>query len=72
MIDENAAEDYETLLRKEEKAIRQYICIQHQLKLYIEKLNDKIQELEKDNLIFLNKIGKFYFFIFLGNNEKNK
>ena len=65
-ISENAAEDYETLLRKEEKEIRQHINIEHQLKLYIEKLNEKIEKLEKDNFMLQNKLVKnIYLNIFI-------
>jgi hypothetical protein len=59
-INENAAEDYEPILRKEEKEIRQHINIEHQLKLYIEKLKEKIEILEKDNYILQNKIVKIF------------
>ena len=54
--EENAAEDYETLLRKEEAEIRQHICLQHQFKLHSENLEQKIMELEDDNYILAKKI----------------
>ena len=54
--DENAAEDYETLLRKEEAEIRQHISIEHQLKLYMDNMLEKIYELEKDNHLLAKKI----------------
>ena len=44
----NVAEDYETLLRKEENSIRQHISIEHQLKLYCDKIECKNEELEKE------------------------
>ena len=59
--EENAAEDYETLLRKEEAEIRQHICLQHQFKLHSENLEQKIMELEDDNYILAKKIvSKIY------------
>ena len=59
-INENYSEDYESLLRKEECDIRQHISIQHQLKLYGEKLIDKLEELEKENLILSEKLVSFF------------
>ena len=56
IINENAAEDYETLLRKEEAEIRQHISIEHQFKLHFENLAEKISELEDDNYILAKKI----------------
>ena len=58
-INNNYSEDYESLLRKEECDIRQHISIQHQLKLYGEKLIDKLEELEKENLILSEKLVSF-------------
>ena len=55
-INENYSEDYESLLRKEESDIRQHISIEHQLKLYSEKLIDKLEELEKENMILFEKL----------------
>ena len=54
----NSAENYETLLRKEEASIRQHISVEHQLKLQYENLSEKfdIIELEKKELI--KKIDK--------------
>ena len=54
--EENAAEDYESLLRKEEAEIRQHICIEHQFKLHSENLEQKIMELEDDNYLLAKKI----------------
>ena len=54
--EENAAEDYETLLRKEEAEIRQHICVEHQFKLHSENLEQKLMELENDNHILEKKI----------------
>ena len=50
------ADDYEILLRKEESNNREHIGNQHQLKLYLESLLDKIDELEKENLILAKKL----------------
>ena len=56
ILEENIAEDYETLLRKEEAEIRQHISIEHQFKLHSENLEKKIMELEDDNYILSKKI----------------
>ena len=56
ILEENIAEDYETLLRKEEAEIRQHISIEHQFKLHSENLEKKIMELEDDNYILAKKI----------------
>ena len=56
ILEENAAEDYETLLRKEEAEIRQHICVEHQFKLHSENLEQKIMELEDDNYILVKKV----------------
>ena len=50
---ENAAEDYETLLQKEEAAIRQHISYEHQIKLEYEKLLEKIEVMELENKLIL-------------------
>ena len=55
-INDNYSEDYETLLRKLESDIRQHISIEHQLKLYGEKLIDKLEDLEKENMILSEKL----------------
>lgn len=47
-IRENIAEDYETLLRKEEAEIRQHISIEHQFKINFEILAEKMSKLEDD------------------------
>ena len=59
-INDNYSEDYETLLRKLESDIRQHISIEHQLKLYGEKLIDKLEELEKENMILSEKLVKHF------------
>jgi hypothetical protein len=43
---ENAAEEYEILLQKEEAAIRQHISYEHELKIEYEKLLEKIEVME--------------------------
>jgi hypothetical protein len=58
--DENAAEDYETLLRKEEAEIRQHISIEHQFKLHMDNMLEKIYELENDNYLLAKKIVNKY------------
>ncbi len=68
-INENYSEDYEHLLRKEEKNIRQHISIQHQLKLYGERLIEKINELEQENFILIKKLVKF-FIIYIGKSSE--
>ena len=73
ILDENVAEDYETLLRKEEAEIRQLICSQHQYKLYSENLERKIMGLEDDNYILSKKIvrNNLFYFFFRKNKRKN-
>ena len=70
ILDENAAEDYETLLRKEEAEIRQLICSQHQYKLYSENLERKIMGLEDDNYILSKKIVNNNIIYFLGKTKE--
>lgn len=38
---QNTAEDYETLLRKEEAEIRQHISVEHQFKLHFDNFSEK-------------------------------
>ena len=47
--DDNAAEDYEILLQKEEAAIRQHISYEHEMKIEYEKLLEKIEIMELEN-----------------------
>ena len=56
IINENIAEDYETLLRKEESEIRQHISIEHQFKLHFDNFSEKINEFENDNYILVKKL----------------
>lgn len=53
---ENAAEDYEILLQKEEAAIRQHISYEHEIKIEYEKLLDKIEVMELENKLLLYQI----------------
>ena len=53
---ENAASDYETLLQKEEAAIRQHISYEHQIKLEYEKLLEKIEILDLENKLLQYQI----------------
>ena len=60
----NYDEDYESLLRREEAWIRKHIGIENQLRLDYSNLFDKYKECEKDNIILMNQIVKFYKLIF--------
>ena len=60
-VNENAAEDYETLLRKEEAEIRQHISIEHQFKIHFDNMAEKISELEEDNAFLVKKFVRIYF-----------
>ena len=55
----NIAEDCESLLIKEEANIRKHISIEHQLKMHIEQMRDRIDELELDNKVLLLKEEKY-------------
>ena len=57
---ENAASDYETLLQKEEAAIRQHISYEHEIKIEYEKLLDKIEVLELENKLLLYQVVSYY------------
>jgi hypothetical protein len=52
----NAAISYETLLQKEEEAIRKHISIEHQLKIQCEKFAEKLDALEEEKNELNNKI----------------
>jgi hypothetical protein len=43
-------------LRKEENNLRKHIRIENQLKLQIEKIIDKLEELETENLFLIEKL----------------
>ena len=51
-------EDWESLLRKEEEDIRMYISNELKLKLYIEQMDEKIENLEKENKSLKLKLEK--------------
>ena len=53
---QNAAADYETLLQKEEAAIRQHISYEHQIKIEYEKVLEKIEVLELENKLLVYQI----------------
>ena len=61
---ENAATDYETLLQKEEAAIRDHISYEHKIKIEYEKLLDKMEIMELENKLLMYqvviKINFFY------------
>ena len=61
---ENAADDYETLLQKEEAAIRQHISYEHEIKIEYEKLLDKIEVLELEKKLLLYQVVSNYFIYF--------
>ena len=50
--------DWETLLRKEEEDIRMYISNELKLKLYIDQMEEKMDNLEKENKNLLIKLEK--------------
>ena len=52
------AEDWESLLIKEEANIRKHISNEHQLKIHIEQMRERIEELELDNKVLLLKEEK--------------
>lgn len=58
---ENAATDYETLLQKEEAAIRQHISYEHQIKIEYEKLLEKLEVMDLENKLLLYQIVSIIF-----------
>ena len=63
---ENAATDYETLLQKEEAAIRQHISYEHQIKIEYEKILEKLEVMELENKLLLYQIVSYYiYFIYI-------
>jgi hypothetical protein len=62
---ENAASDYESLLQKEESAIRQHISYEHQIKIEYEKLLEKIEIYELENKLLLYQIVSYILFIYI-------
>ena len=57
---ENAAEDYETLLQKEEATIRQHISYEHEMKIEYEKSVEKIEIMELENKLLLYQVVSYY------------
>ena len=58
---ENAASDYETLLQKEESAIRQHISYEHQIKIEYEKMLEKMELMNIENKLLLYQIVSLYY-----------
>ena len=58
---DNAATDYETLLQKEEAAIRQHISYEHQIKIEYEKLLEKLEVMDLENKLLLYQIVSIKF-----------
>ena len=56
--------DYEKLLRQEESNIREYIREQNQLRIYIELIIEKNNELINENITLRKKIV-YYIILFL-------
>ena len=50
-------EVYEKLIQDLESDVRKHIRVQQQLKLHIESVEDRIEELETENENFLKQIG---------------
>ena len=48
--------DYEILLQKLERDIREHISIEHQLKIQCQKYAEKLEIVEKDKIILLSQI----------------
>ena len=53
---QNTPIDFETLLQKEEAAIRQHISYEHQIKIEYEKIMEKLEILELENKLLLYQI----------------
>ena len=47
----NSAQKFETLLQKEEEALRQHISVEHQLKIQCEKYAEKVDLLENQKTL---------------------
>ena len=62
--DDNAAEDYEILLQKEEAAIRQHISYEHEMKIEYEKLLEKIEIMELENKLLVFQIVSMIYIIY--------
>ena len=55
----NSATKYETLLQKEEEALRQHISVEHQLKIQCEKFAEKLDVLEGQKIMLINEIVSY-------------
>ena len=51
----NSAQKFETLLQKEEEALRQHISIEHQLKIQCEKYAEKVDLLENQKTLLIEE-----------------
>ena len=60
-----AVKDYEILLQKLEQNIREYISIEHQLKIQCEKYAEKLDILEDEKIILLSQIVRYILFYLL-------
>ena len=58
----NKPQEYEDLLIKLEKEIREHIQTEQQLKLYAESFQSIIEEIEKENLILKNKLNNEFYY----------
>ena len=72
LLNENTQQDYESILIKYEKDIRSHIKTEHQLKLYVESLQNNIEELEKEKNEYLYDNKDYREIIKKKNNEINK
>lgn len=52
----NSATKIETLLQKQEEALRQHISIEHQLKIQCEKFAEKLDDLEQQKIRLIDEI----------------
>ena len=51
----NSAQKFETLLQKEEEALRQHISVEHQLKIQCEKYAEKVDLLENQKTLLIEE-----------------
>ena len=71
----NSAKNFETLLQKEEEALRQHISVEHQLKIQCEKFAEKLDLLENQKVLLIEElvsnINKNYLLIiYIGTTKK--
>ena len=60
-INDNMATDYETLLQKQEAALRQHISYEHQMKIEYEKTVERLELAELENkLLQYQIVSKIY------------